>query len=91
MPNLTLKQAEAVAPVKQFIIDALLGGEVVCNIGQINPATQRVIDKMIRRGEVVKWRGYWYPVAGASFGIGPLKSCYGLTSRYLPCSIEEGA
>lgn len=63
-------------------IPSAMNGNVIVNIGQIAPQTVRQLDKLVRAGTLVKWRGYWYPVAGASFGIGPLKSCWGLASKY---------
>ncbi len=64
--------------LQQHILDKVLAGSVACQIGQINQATTYALDKMARKGRVAKWRGYWHPVAGAPFGIGPLKTCYGL-------------
>jgi hypothetical protein len=64
--------------------DTFLGraikGEVICDIGQLNynPIQKRALIRAVRSGIVVKWRGYWFPNAGAPFGIGPLKTCYGL-------------
>ncbi len=59
-------------------VDRAFAGEVVVNIGQIDDATKRAFDREVRAGRLTKWRGHWHPVAGASFGIGPLKTCYGL-------------
>lgn len=70
------------APVTQWIIDKALAGEVICNIGQVDKPTARALDKMWRAGTLLKWRGFWYPVAGASYGIGPLKTCWGLASKF---------
>lgn len=50
---------------------------VVCDIGQLTTTDRRRLDAEVRRGALAKWRGYWFPVAGASYGIGPLKTCYG--------------
>ncbi len=70
----------------QELIDEALAGKVICNIGQVSAEAARKLDAMVKRGELAKWRGYWYPNAGANFGIGPLKSCWGLPA-YLnsPC------
>lgn len=62
--------------MKQWIIEEAQR-EPVPDIGQVDPATKRALDKMVKRGEIAKWRGHWHPVAGAHFGIGPLKTCYG--------------
>jgi hypothetical protein len=50
---------------------------VVPMIGQASTKERTALDRAVRRGEIEKWRGYWFPVAGAPFGIGPLKTCYG--------------
>lgn len=59
-------------------LDRALTGYVICNIGQIEPRDRRILESAVRHKQIVKWRGYWHPVAGASYGIGPLKTCYGL-------------
>lgn len=64
------------------LISKALAGEVICNIGQVDAKSARQLDKLAKSGTLVKWRGYWYPVAGAAYGIGPLKSCWGLASVY---------
>lgn len=68
--------------IKQWIITSALAGEVICNIGQVDDTTKRALDKMWRAGTLLKWRGYWYPIAGAAYGIGPLKTCWGLASKF---------
>jgi hypothetical protein len=50
---------------------------VVVDIGQIDHAQRRQLNNAAKRGEVAKWRGYWTPIPGASFGLGPAKTCYG--------------
>lgn len=72
----------------QHTIDRALSGEVVCNIGHVDKPTVRALEKLVRAGTLVKWRGHWFPVAGASFGIGPLKMCWGLASKYAPAEVE---
>lgn len=61
--------------VRDFVAEARC--RVVAVIGQVDDASRRKLDAAARNGEIAKWRGYWYPVAGAPFGIGPLKTCYG--------------
>lgn len=61
----------------QHAIERIGLGEVVPNIGQLSKADCRTLDRYVRWGIVEKGRGYWFPVAGAPFGIGPLKTCYG--------------
>lgn len=63
------------AAAHNFLNDAL-DGEVVVNIGQITPVMKAVMDRAVRAGMLAKWRGHWFPVAGACFGIGPLKTCW---------------
>ena len=71
---------------QKWIVDAALSGEVVCNIGQIQPETIKTLNRLVRAGSLHKWRGYWYPVTGADWGIGPLKTCWGSNPR-----VYEGA
>ena len=56
--------------------------EVVVDIGQIGAKEKRALDRAVRRGELVKWRGRWFPTAGALGGIGPLKSCWHTHNPY---------
>jgi hypothetical protein len=69
-------------PPQGHIVRAVLGGEVVVDIGQIAPETLKQFNKLLRAGTLIKWRGKWYPVAGAAFGLGPDKTCWGLASKY---------
>jgi hypothetical protein len=55
----------------------LAGDRVIADIGQVNGAWKRALEKEVRAGRLAKWRGHWYPTAGAPWGIGPLKTCYG--------------
>jgi hypothetical protein len=65
---------------------------VVVNIGQIDKPTKSALEREVRAGRLAKWRGYWFPVAGADYGIGPLKTCYGptsvITTGIIPMPIE---
>lgn len=63
--------------IQLHIISTLAAGEVVPNIGQIDKPTQKQLDKMVKAGDIAKWRGKWFPVAGSPYGIGPDKTCYG--------------
>ena len=56
---------------------AIAKQRVVISIGQLEKADAQLLDQAVRRGEIAKWRGYWHPVPGASWGIGSLKTCYG--------------
>ena len=60
---------------RDFVADALR--EVVPDIGQIDHASKLALGRAVRAGHISKWRGYWFPHAGAPFGMGPLKTCYG--------------
>lgn len=51
--------------------------ETVVNIGQLDAQHKRELDRLAKRGVISKWLGFWHPVAGANFGIGPIKTCYG--------------
>lgn len=66
----------------QQALDDICHCKVVVNIGQLDAATKRKLDGMVRKGRIVKWRGYWFPIAGAPAGIGPLKTCYGIPPAY---------
>jgi hypothetical protein len=57
--------------VERIINDA---GALV-NIGQISPAQQRMLERHVRRGSLVKYRGYWDTMS-PHYGIGPLKTIY---------------
>ncbi len=61
----------------QDIETKLNAGEVIPQIGQVSDEHVRALDKMVKAGQIAKWRGKWFPVAGAGFGIGPDKTCYG--------------
>lgn len=65
-------------PPQDWIVPAALDGEVIVNIGQIAKETERELNKLWRAGTLLKWRGKWAPVAGASWGMGPDKTCWGL-------------
>lgn len=69
---------------QDWIIPAALDGTVIVNIGQIAPETEKHLNKLVRAGTLAKWRGKWAPVAGASWGLGPDKICWGLASKYAP-------
>src|SRR3990167_8619101 len=58
--------------------DVLSGHEVVADTGQVKGLWKRMLKKEIRAGRIVTWRGKWYPIAGAPYGLGPDKTCYGV-------------
>lgn len=60
------------------VIASLFAGQVIPDIGQVDASDLRNLKALIRRGDVVKWRGKWYPDAGAAYGLGPDKTCYAL-------------
>ena len=61
-------------------LDRAFAGEVIVAIGQIDRDVRRELDREVRAGRLERWRGYWAPVAGASMGLRPLKTCWGLPS-----------
>jgi hypothetical protein len=63
--------------------ESFLAGEVICDIGQVTMQDRRAMDRFVRDGSAIKWRGHWFPIAGASFGIGPLKTCWAI-QRSIP-------
>lgn len=60
---------------RDFVAEATL--KVIPDIGQIDHQTKLALERAVRSGVIAKWRGYWFPLAGAPMGIGPLKTCYG--------------
>ena len=60
------------------LADVLAGRDVVADIGQVKGAWRRQLEKEIRAGRLTKWKGHWYPNAGSPWGMGPLKTCYGI-------------
>ena len=49
---------------------------VIVDIG-LSKELRRNLERLTHRGEIAKWLGYWFPIAGAPIGIGPLKTCFG--------------
>lgn len=60
------------------LADVLSGRDVVPDIGQVRGVWKRQLEKEVKAGRLAKWKGKWYPVAGATFGLGPDKTCYGV-------------
>lgn len=48
----------------------------IVDIGQIPANQRRRLDRLAKRGEIAKWRGYWN-TGTPHFGIGPLKTWFG--------------
>ena len=74
---------------ESMLADVLAGRDVVPDIGQVKGAWGSALKREVKAGRLITWKGYWYPVAGAPRGIGPLKTCYGTpeaaaTLRNLP-------
>lgn len=67
---------------QDWFIPAVLAGDVIVQISQIAPETVKQLDKLVRAGTLIKWRGKWFPTAGAPWGLGPDKTCWGLASKY---------
>lgn len=70
MPNARDIEADC-----QFL-DRALYGEVVVDIGHLGKIDVRLLDRAVRAGKLVKWRGKWFPNAGAPVGVGPDKNCW---------------
>ena len=51
--------------------------KVIANIGQIDAAGKRALEREVRAGRLAKWRGAWFPQTGAPYGMLPFKTCYG--------------
>lgn len=79
-PGLTLQQAE----------DMLNERGAIVNIGQVGPTLQKALNKAVRAGRLVKYRGHWDSFQ-ASFGMGPLKSIYALPAfAQMAADADEG-
>lgn len=63
-------------------LERALAGEIVIDIGQLTAGDVRELNRAVRRDRLVKWRGHWWPKAGASHGIGPLKTCWSVCNPY---------
>ena len=62
---------------EEALADLLAGRAVETNIGQVKGAWKRALAHEVKAGRLVTWQGRWYPVPGAPWGLGPLKTCYG--------------
>lgn len=63
------------------LADVLAGLDVIADIGQVKGVFKKALEKEVRAGRLTKWRGKWFPLAGAAFGLGPDKTCYGTTAE----------
>lgn len=52
------------------------------DIGQIEPERLKLLRKWVRKGAMRTWRGYW-DTGSDLFGMGPLKTWYGLQNPWL--------
>lgn len=59
------------------VVAEALAGRVIVDIGQLDHCERKALGAAVKAGTLAKWRGHWAPVSGASWGIGPLKNCYG--------------
>lgn len=62
---------------EEALADLLAGRDVVPDIGQVKGVFKQALKKEIKAGRLVTWKGKWFPHAGAPFGLGPDKTCYG--------------
>jgi hypothetical protein len=63
----TVEQAERQLQERGYIV----------NIGQIDAALKRRLDKAVKAGRIASWKARWNAPFGG-YGIGPLKTIYGL-------------
>ena len=63
---------------ENVLADLFAGRDVEANIGQVKGAWKKALEREVRAGRLVTWKGKWFPHAGAPYGIGPLKTCYGI-------------
>lgn len=64
--------------VPETALAEVLAGEIaVADIGQVKGLWKRMLQKEVRDGRLVTWRGKWFPQAGCPHGLGPNKTCYG--------------
>lgn len=68
-------------------VQRALDGAIVVNVGQLSHAEELAFARAVRRGELLKWRGKWYPQEGAEYGMGPDKTCWSAWNPYK----QEGA
>lgn len=62
---LTTSQAVEIIHVQGYVPD----------IGQMPKLVRRDLDRMVKRGELCKYRGYWN-TGSPAYGVGPLKTCF---------------
>jgi len=62
---------------EHVLADVLAGRKVIPDIGQVKGLWKQMLQAEVRAGRLVTWRGKWHPVAGAAWGVGPDKTCYG--------------
>jgi len=78
--------------VPEDALAAVLAGEdVVANIGQVHGLWKQMLEREVRAGRLAKWRGKWFPQAGAPFGLGPDKTCYGTPELRDYCAAMRAA
>lgn len=62
---------------ESVLAEVLAGERVVPNIGQVRGLWKQMLEREVRAGRLAKWKGKWHPVAGAPWGMGSDKDCYG--------------
>lgn len=53
----------------------LRSGEAIVNIGQVGRDLERALERAVRQGRLVKYRGHWNTLSPI-YGMGPLKTIY---------------
>ena len=59
------------APTTAQWIEIALSGELVVDIGQIDKATARELNRLVKAGKLARCRGFW-----SSMLVGPLKTIW---------------
>ena len=74
---------------EQLLRRLCVEGAAIANIGQLTADDKRDLDRWVRAGTVIKFKGRWFPLAGCPDGIGPLKTCYALPPVHAYVTSQE--
>lgn len=75
---------------KEQAFERAFSGEPLVNIGQLDDATVRALNREVKAGKLVKWRGHWFPWSGhKTYGMGPLKTCWAPSYPYTDGLVEQ--
>lgn len=59
----------------ELAYEALHESGFIVNLGQIGPFVERMLNRLVKQGCIVKYRGHWDTLHNA-FGMGPLKTIW---------------